>query len=733
MRYGGRGCRDLRRSNVVDRVGPRSGRDGDLVPGDRHLMDLDGIGRDCSSYHLQNRGNMIDSIVSQSCRGIENTENLSTLRESKDVWPVLKFKRVTLSLLPNLHRKTNKLLRFRISRFYKSDSSFVVTFTVVHHGLNGKLISRWWMEVGRLTLGFSTIPVVMEIFTMSVVPLDRMSTAVAECFSVLKPGLYDMTMLRFEADQRVGFREYKLADVTRSYFFSLDSTRDLFLGAGCWNMAVEITRIHYDKLAKDDLSSDFQKPSNFGELENVFFDFTSPPFQHMLKGADFHMESIDRPSNFSSFEMVKDLATRSRKVSGEKIPIPNCTNQPRVEKDQKMSTNARIRMAGQQFIDSYSSVVNGNSEQNRAFLVSFSGLSNDEAKDVKLLLTLLVSAEKPVNGSLTVRANSLTCVIKCPPAKEMLWKGLDIMNMSKLQKALMNVDASIFAFHQKVPLSQICQFSAMQTIIENVRGARKVHVIDLEIRTGMQYIVLMQALKSQCGWDIQGLKITAVGTRLESKIKETCNGLADFAKSMNVPFSFSIVMLTDILDFKKDLLELDDNEKVAIYSPYFLSSLIVKPNRLEHLMREIRKINPCITLISEVEANHTSPVFVTRFLEALFFYGALFDSVSDCLADDDLNRKVSESVIYSRPMRNIVAAECDERTIRHITIKVWRTFFERFGMSEVELSDATLNEAKLIINSFDCRNSCMLRVDGRCFVVGWKDVPIFSVSAWKFV
>ncbi|GKA20242.1 translocase of chloroplast 159, chloroplastic [Tanacetum coccineum] len=68
-----------------------------------------------------------------------------------------------------------------------------------------------------------------KIFTLSAMPLDRMSTSV-KCFSVLKPGLYDMTMLRFEADQRVGFREYKLADVTRSYFFSLDSTRDLFLG-----------------------------------------------------------------------------------------------------------------------------------------------------------------------------------------------------------------------------------------------------------------------------------------------------------------------------------------------------------------------------------------------------------------------------------------------------------------------------------------------------------------------
>ncbi|KAJ0853457.1 putative tRNA(Thr) (cytosine(32)-N(3))-methyltransferase [Helianthus annuus] len=81
----------------------------------------------------------------------------------------------------------------------------------------------------------------MRIFTLSAVPLHRMSAVVAECFSVLKPGgllffrdygLYDMTMLRFEADQKVGFREYKRSDDTRSYFFSLDIARDLFIGAG---------------------------------------------------------------------------------------------------------------------------------------------------------------------------------------------------------------------------------------------------------------------------------------------------------------------------------------------------------------------------------------------------------------------------------------------------------------------------------------------------------------------
>lgn len=41
-----------------------------------------------------------------------------------------------------------------------------------------------------------------------------------------------MSMLRFEMDKKVGFREYMRSDGTRSYFFSLGTVRDLFLGAG---------------------------------------------------------------------------------------------------------------------------------------------------------------------------------------------------------------------------------------------------------------------------------------------------------------------------------------------------------------------------------------------------------------------------------------------------------------------------------------------------------------------
>lgn len=60
-----------------------------------------------------------------------------------------------------------------------------------------------------------------------------------------------------------------------------------------------------------------------------------------------------------------------------------------------------------------------------------------------------------------------------------------------LQEALMNINTCIFPFHQKVPLSQVCQFSSFHTIIKNLTKATKNHVIDLEIRIGMQHAVMM--------------------------------------------------------------------------------------------------------------------------------------------------------------------------------------------------------------------------------------------------
>ncbi|KAH7865350.1 hypothetical protein Vadar_005474 [Vaccinium darrowii] len=113
---------------------------------------------------------------------------------------------------------------------------------IVVEGLNG------FSSMKERSCCLGGVDFVTLIFTLSAVPLHRMPAAIAACFSVLKPGglllfrdygLYDMTMLRFEPDKKVGFREYIRSDGTRSYFFSLDTVRDLFVHAGFSELELE--------------------------------------------------------------------------------------------------------------------------------------------------------------------------------------------------------------------------------------------------------------------------------------------------------------------------------------------------------------------------------------------------------------------------------------------------------------------------------------------------------------
>ncbi|KQJ82058.1 methyltransferase-like protein 6 isoform X3 [Brachypodium distachyon] len=96
------------------------------------------------------------------------------------------------------------------------------------------------------------------------------------CVSVLKPGglvlfrdygLYDMTMLRFSPSQRVGFREYMRADGTFSYFFTLDTMRELFHAAGLLELELEyccvrsINRKNGKSMQRVWVHGKFQKPT----------------------------------------------------------------------------------------------------------------------------------------------------------------------------------------------------------------------------------------------------------------------------------------------------------------------------------------------------------------------------------------------------------------------------------------------------------------------------------------
>ncbi|CAK9138909.1 unnamed protein product [Ilex paraguariensis] len=505
-------------------------------------------------------------------------------------------------------------------------------------------------------------------------------------------------------------------------------------------------------------------------IDNFYVDIVSPPFQSCDEGISelVSVQSEDSEviepkkeepilSPSASLTILNNYGGGFRRLNAEKINAPSYDTTCTVVHGRKLSTNAIMRLAGEKFINSCSQLVDDISAPSHPYSSSFTDLSDEEAKDVELVQCLLASVEK-ISQQQFDRARKL--LIQCDdsssnkgnPVQRVVYYfsealrekidhetgGFTSQCLGKKQsrdtvEAVMSPNPTIISFYKNIPFIQVSQFSGVQALIDNLGGAKKVHIIDLEIRGGTHCTILMQALAARGECPLEHLKITAVGTRLKPKIEETGNRLMSFARSMNLSFSFNVVMVADMLDLNEYLFELDSEEVVAVYSSCILNSMIQRPDRLECLMRVMRNINPCVMVVTEIEASHNSPIFVNRFIETLFFYGAFFDALADGMRHDEPNRMMSESIYTSQAIRNIVAAEGEDRTLRHVNIHTWRMFLARFGMVEIDLSLSSLYQANMLLTNFACGSSCRLEIDGKSLMIGWKETPMFSLSVWKFL
>nr|GMC95759.1 DELLA protein RGL1-like [Ipomoea batatas] len=217
---------------------------------------------------------------------------------------------------------------------------------------------------------------------------------------------------------------------------------------------------------------------------------------------------------------------------------------------------------------------------------------------------------------------------------------------------------------QMLPFPQVVQLSATQTILDHVVTKPKVHLVDFCLRTGVQWSTLMQALSKwtaveDCGQHY--FRFTAIETTEKEMVEETGKRLQSFAAQFNLPFSFNVLYIPD----------------------------------LKHLKAEQVEINA-----DEVETNLTSPSFVHRFIDAMFYYSTYFDTLEDTVQRDDQYRVSIEAGSILDGIRNIVAAEGRERVTRSVSLQVWRDFFGRFGLEGVDLRAREKGGGVLAIQHF---------------------------------
>ncbi|XP_057722188.1 GRAS family protein RAM1-like isoform X1 [Arachis stenosperma] len=279
--------------------------------------------------------------------------------------------------------------------------------------------------------------------------------------------------------------------------------------------------------------------------------------------------------------------------------------------------------------------------------------------------------------------------------------------------------------YQACPYIKFAHFTANQAIFEAFEGEERVHVIDLDILQGYQWPAFMQALAARSS-GAPFLRITGVGPSIES-VKETGRCLTELAHSLRIPFEFHPVG-EQLENLKPHMFNRRVGEALAVNTVNQLHR--VPGNALGNLLTMIRDQAPSIVTLVEQEASHNGPYFLGRFLEALHYYSAIFDSLDATFPPESAQRAKVEQYIFAPEIRNIVACEGQERVERHERLEKWRKIMEGKGFKGVPLSPNAVTQSKILLGLYSC-DGYRLTEDKGCLLLGWQDRAIIAASAWR--
>nr|XP_010917930.2 DELLA protein GAI1-like [Elaeis guineensis] len=280
--------------------------------------------------------------------------------------------------------------------------------------------------------------------------------------------------------------------------------------------------------------------------------------------------------------------------------------------------------------------------------------------------------------------------------------------------------------YQACPYFKFAHFTANQAILEAFESEDRVHVVDLNILQGHQWPAFLQALATRPGGP-PALRITGVGHPAES-VHQTGRHLAELAHSLHVPFEFHPAIADRLEDLRPSMLHRRVGEALAVNAVCRLHR--VPDIHLDWLLSTIRDQAPKIVTLVEIEASHNDPHFLGRFLEALPYFAALFDSLDATFPADSAARAKVEQYIFAPEIKNIVAREGAERVARHEKLDRWRKVMEGRGFKGVALSANSVDQSRILLGLYACDGYRLTEENG-CMFLGWRDQRMIAASAWR--
>ncbi|KAE8125683.1 hypothetical protein FH972_020461 [Carpinus fangiana] len=291
-------------------------------------------------------------------------------------------------------------------------------------------------------------------------------------------------------------------------------------------------------------------------------------------------------------------------------------------------------------------------------------------------------------------------------------------------------------------LYEICPYlkfgymAANGAIADACKNEDRIHIIDFQIAQGTQWLTLLQALAARPRGPPH-VRITGIddpvskyarGDGLEAVEKR----LAAISQKFNIPVEFHGVPVF-APDVTRDMLNVRPGEALAVNFPLQLhhtpDESVDVTNPRDGLLRMVKSLSPKVVTLVEQESNTNTTPFFHRFVEALEYYLAMFESIDVTLPRNNKDRINVEQHCLARDIVNVIACEGKERVERHELFGKWKSRLTMAGFRQYPLSSYVNGVIKSLLRCYS-EHYMLVEKDG-AMLLGWKDRNLISASAWQ--
>ncbi|XVF37346.1 hypothetical protein REPUB_Repub20aG0000300 [Reevesia pubescens] len=273
------------------------------------------------------------------------------------------------------------------------------------------------------------------------------------------------------------------------------------------------------------------------------------------------------------------------------------------------------------------------------------------------------------------------------------------------------------------PFVKFSHFTANQAIQEAFEREERVHIIDLDIMQGLQWPGLFHILASRPGGPPH-VRLTGLGTSLEA-LEATGKRLSDFAEKLGLPFEFCPVA-DKVGNLEPERLNVSKREAVAVH--WLQHSLYDVTGSDTNTLWLLQRLAPKVVTVVEQDLSHAGS-FLGRFVEAIHYYSALFDSLGASYGEESEERHVVEQQLLSKEIRNVLALGGPSRS-EEVKFHNWREKLQQSGFKGISLAGNAATQATLLLGMFPSDGYTLVEDNG-ALKLGWKDLCLLTASAWR--